>query len=744
LAGVNHRKVKQLIHQKVKTIKDREFFSSRVLGAHFADMAAVQTKRYDYNRKVKVKCVWEPKNPNLACTEGEHIWINAGHKLVTAQKARPTRYEIVCGLFAHELGHILYTNFLISQTYAQAVQGARWFPATPTLNNMVEKENATEIMAYCQADEKQAALMAKLLHEISNILEDGYVENKMLVRFPGVLGVCLDAMRKVQFADMPTVTEMIEREDNGDSHIWLTVLQLILSYVKFGKLKYGQEPLSDERIQAVYTMLGELEQAIMNPSSKARISIVNTVAVRCWPYIQDFLVHCEKKGQASAADGTQTRTGDLLSQHISALVGISQPGKGNTVPVNDSDDVKGISLAMGSKRSQTASKASALTPNRSEDNSATATVPSLNAAVMEVAGSSDEVPFQPVSAEENGRLPYTPTDSIYAPAGEGAVEQDDAYTGSGYTHAASDVEHLLESMAEKAILKDLESKRITELNELAQGISYGNAHTGINMKVHRMADVNEVLIDQYYASAGDLLRISKKLQRSVLQNLQDKRNGGKMTNLLVGRRLDPHTLPRNDGHVFYKSILPNEAPELAIGLLLDESGSMQGKHRATYARGTAIILYDFCRALNIPVMIYGHSTGAGKGVDMYSYAEFDAIDRNDCFRLMDISARGSNRDGAPLRYVAEQLTKRSEETKILMLVSDGQPSHTGYYGTAAEDDLRSIMQEYQRKGVLFVAAAIGSDKANIECIYGDAFLDITDLNKLPVMLTDVIKRHLRV
>ena len=59
-------------------------------------------------------------------------------------------------------------------------------------------------------------------------------------------------------------------------------------------------------------------------------------------------------------------------------------------------------------------------------------------------------------------------------------------------------------------------------------------------------------------------------------------------------------------------------------------------------------------------MIYGHSTGWGADVDLYSYAEFDSIDRDDKFRLMDISARNSNRDGAALRFVAEQLSKRPD------------------------------------------------------------------------------------
>ena len=92
---------------------------------------------------------------------------------------------------------------------------------------------------------------------------------------------------------------------------------------------------------------------------------------------------------------------------------------------------------------------------------------------------------------------------------------------------------------------------------------------------------------------------------------------------------------------------------------------------------------------------------------MYSYAEFDGFDRDDKYRLMDISARSSNRDGAALRYVAEQLSRRPEAVKLLILVSDGQPADLGYSGTAAEEDLRGIKQEYQRKAIAFVAAAIG-------------------------------------
>lgn len=160
------------------------------------------------------------------------------------------------------------------------------------------------------------------------------------------------------------------------------------------------------------------------------------------------------------------------------------------------------------------------------------------------------------------------------------------------------------------------------------------------------------------------------------------------------------------------------------------------------ANQTAIILYDFCRSLDIPVTIYGHTEDYSDAVQLYSYAEFDSIDNQDCYRLMDMAARYGNRDGAALRFVAEHLVKRPEELKILILISDGQPAGTGYSGTAAEADLRAIKKEYRQKGVILFAAAIGSDKDRIKRIYGDGFLDITDLNKLPKLLPQLITQYI--
>ena len=160
------------------------------------------------------------------------------------------------------------------------------------------------------------------------------------------------------------------------------------------------------------------------------------------------------------------------------------------------------------------------------------------------------------------------------------------------------------------------------------------------------------------------------------------------------------------------------------------------------ANQTAIILYDFCRSLNIPITIYGHTEDDYDTVQLYSYAEYNSIDNQDRYRLMDMAPRSGNRDGAALRFVAEHLRKRPEELKLLILISDGQPAGTRYYGTDAEADLRAIKKEYHQKGIILFAAAIGSDKDRIKRIYGDGFLDITDLNKLPKLLPQLITQYI--
>ena len=721
MARVNHKKVKQLIQQKRGKITDQEFFTSRLLARHFEDMAAAQTKRYGASRRVRVRLLWQPGNPELAYTDNLYITINAGNPAITEFPTREERYQMVLGLFAHELGHCLYTDFLTQQTYRNNLSACRWYPDKPKLARVQDVKNEGEFWEYAQENPQNLALLGRVAHEISNVLEDAAMENRVLERFPGTLGQALDFVRAWQWREMPTVTLLKEREAQG-TPVFYSLLQLFLSYGKFGELKYGEEPLNEEHIQTVFELLPLLDDDLRAASGKARWNTVNCILIRCWENVREYLEALKRRYEEKKASGGTGSVFSQLEEELSTLVGGSTRGEGSTAPVSEESEEP--SLPQPGKREKT--RVLALSTEGE----------SLGVGAGGSAGK------QEISPEETGRMPLVETDQVSEPLG-GGIEVNRDYHPELSNTVEAEMERLLDTMAEKTVCQELEQDRLRELNQEAQSISYGDIHKGVAIRVNRMTEVPPEMVTQYNAIAGPLLAISKQLQKSLLRQLRDRQRGGKQTGLLMGRRLDAHALFRSDGKVFTKNALPSQPPEMAVGLLLDESGSMASCDRATYARASAIILYDFCQALHVPVMVYGHSTGS-KGVELYSYSEFDAIDREDKYRLVDISARESNRDGAALRFVAERLSHRPEELKLLILVSDGQPADTGYYGTAAEEDLRGIQQEYRRKGILFVAAAIGDDKENIERIYGDSFLDITDLHQLPVKLTQVVKRFLRV
>ena len=757
MARVNHRKVLQLLNEKRSKITDRQFFVSRILAGHFEDMAAAQTRRYGYNRRVRVKLKWEPKSNDVACTDNQVVTINCGSRLITKVRGRENRYWLVCGLFAHELGHVLYTDFLASQTYHNALGSYRWYPAQPILRTADERYNEAELWEYAKADPNNLLALQLAAQEISNVLEDGHIENCMLNHFPGSLGYALETLREQQLSETPTLTQMIEKEEEGERPIFGTILQLILTYAKYGVIRYGDEPKTDDRVQTVFDLLSEIDRALMTTSGKERLDVVNTILVRCWAYVKDYLELLKKRLDAAASAGIGSEAGAGIVSELSGLTGASAPGTGSTAPVpqGESEDSSVTEEERKATRAEAAGGSGEENEPKEEneetegsgssfDESTEDGDPAAESETMEgkASGSGSGASEKRGAADhETGRITLEQTDHVSDPVG-GTTEHDDEYERQMNENAAADIERILDRMAERAACTQLENERLQELNDTAQNISYGNVHSGVSIRVKRIPSVDEELVEQYNTVAPELLAISRQLQKSLTRQLKESRRGGKQTGLMMGRRLDAHTLHRTDGKVFYKNALPNEIPQLAVALLLDESGSMYSYDRRTYARAAAIILYDFCQSLDIPVMVYGHST-EGSAVALYSYAEFDSIDNDDRYRMMDIDARENNRDGAALRFVAEQLSKRPEEVKMLILVSDGQPADSGYYGTAAEEDLRGIRQEYQRKGILFVAAAIGDDKPSIERIYGDSFLDITDLNQLPMKLTAVVKRHIR-
>jgi len=720
----SHLTIRKRILETKSKISDEEFFASREYSGYLTDIAESATKRYNRTMRVVVKA--DPDDDTVAVTDFSGIMINACNHITWSFPSRRLRSLSLEGLCSHEFAHMLFTDNPVWQSFFRRLVKGKFYPKQPSGLDAMQKLHASEILDALQddADPIPGNVILSTAHALSNILEDGYVDARCSYEYPGTpaRGITLNNQRYSEL--VPDIETMINRK-YYDHNI---IVNLLIQYVRAGELN-NLSDYEGEYIDRLKTYIPIVDGCVYADDARDRCEAVNLILIDLWPIMQrcfDALRDKYNQAQQNATQSSQNKAAD------------SGGGGATGDPTSDQDEAAAQQQAQQAVSDELSGQLPQSAPNFTLKTSAVPSTESFkpdedqqNAVRAQVAR---------VLQEETDRIAAHVTNGITS-EGDGQTDCNTEYEGNDYGFAAEDIERLLDTMAEARVSEEMEQELSEELQLEANSISYGNAHRNIHITVNRMAHISPELIESYNRVAPQLLMLSKRLQRSVSAVLRDKRQGGKQTGLFSGKRLNQHALYRNDGRVFYNTRLPTEPINLSVGLLVDESGSMCSCDRITRARATAIVMQDFCESLGIPIMIVGHTAWSSR-VELFSYSDFNSRDKNDRYRLMDMSARDCNRDGAALRFVAEKLSKQVSDVKILIIICDGQPNDDGYSGSAAEADLRGIKLEYSRKGVQIYAAAIGDDRQNIERIYGDGYLDITDLNDLPVMLTSLIARNL--
>lgn len=689
----SHKRINDLIRDEKSKLTDEQIFASSSYAAYLTDIAEVASQRY--KRKLKVKTDWN-ENPgaDVAFTDNKVIYINCGNRLTAQYPTRELKSLSLIGFVGHEIGHILYTDFTSLGVFMQAVDNGTMYPSKPTDLEDEEVQNMEEYLeVISEKDEKKNMIIKYVLHSIANILEDVYIEERLCHDFPGKFKTAIRLNNVKLTEDSPSITYQVDNEVPNIAILINTILQ----YARIGDFN-NDGGYKGELTDVFYDCISLIDEVIGQTDARCRFDSANRILLKMWKYVKEWIEQLEKD---------PSMTPQMLEAMLDSLNkdnGGTGSAAGSALPSGTGTPVKGkYEAELSSKRAE----------------------------ISET---------QQILEEEGARIKLTKTNDIDE-GDSGGFEYNKSYTGSGYENAVSDMNRLMNAVAEDRAMSIYNEELEDELQSESDNIRYGNAHSGIRIRVNRMASVPDTMRQSYAKVSPPLIAISKRLQRQIMQKLKSESEGSRMNGLYMGRRLNARALASNDGKVFYNKKLPSEETKLALAVLVDESGSMSCNDRETSARAASIVLYDFCQALNIPLAMYGHTEE--EDVELYAYTEFDHPDKNDKFRIMDMSARSGNRDGAALRFVAERLSKRPEETKLLIIISDGQPAGYGYYGTEAEADLRGIKHEYKNKGVTMFAAAIGADKANIERIYKEGFLDITDLNKLPMNLTKLVLRYLK-
>lgn len=631
----------------------------------------------------------QPQAP--AWTDGDRVYLMAGDSLLDGEDLEG-RKNMLLGLLAHELAHVIWTDMKVTREALESIEKEEKIP-TPL-------QTTKEIEEFVDGN---GGIYASFLMQILNVIEDGFIESKMKERYAGKLKSCIEKLVDKMFAG--TAENYKDMSEEGQ------LISFLLYFFRFGEVPNWAEDFFNKKLKASEEFLTNCYDVFSATKTIDRISMAQNIIIEFWDFFKETLA------DAQATKELMEELADMLSQmsesQMEALEeALNQEGQqagGTSIPMpsqmRPSDDSDGDSDSKSD--------------DDSDGNSGKGSDDDSDEDSDEGTGDSDDDSKGNIEKKEKPKR-IDPTNGESELIDRSIDEMLPEILAEETTRYLKDVENVEEVISS---LNNDSLKNISESNDY---------HKNARAEIH----VPEGNAEAYEHIFSGLKSVSKALERKLLPLLQ-QREDVIQRGMYGGTRLDVRAIPRGDGKIFGRKRIA-DAADLAVGILLDESGSMSG-NKIIQTRNMAIIMEDFCRKAGIPLAIIGHTES--RQTELFEYISFDK--RHDKTRLASIQARSCNRDGYALRYVAELMRDRPEEDKLLFIISDGQPNgNGGYCGETAYEDLREVKRDCARWGISLFAGAIDEDKDIIEEIYGDGYLNITNLSKLPDMLSRLIMKRL--
>lgn len=649
-------------------------------------------------KKDCVRVVMKKNDNKVAYTDGNVINISYNNDITNMFYDSRLKDLSLKGLLAHETAHILYTNFKILKELMTSLSKGKFYCASEITHKnkdkMVEMLNKNRIV-------KEAIM--RTVKYINNVFEDAYIEARLMKEFPHTTAVKGIRLNNSKYA---TTVDLSDSESNYE-----TIMNYLYFYLSAQKTTMPS--CTDEVKECINNCVEICKKYVFSYSPKQRTIGSIMVLLEMWDYFEeDLLASCPM------VDDDELNNIDDLLELLSELL-----NNMNTLETSEESNSDSEGLANNDSTEETSVNIDEFRNEFCNDTDDT----------------SNE--SQNDSLEDNSENGSNDTDN----------SSDENITVNGENNSKDNsqpidfTDNIDFDIEIKKYAKDKAEEMTDDLvaNDLAVASKYcdlGNIHKDIKLQT---VDVKTDANSQYdYLKAlqqYNILSNAKKMSRKIESIIKAQNYDTTFKNRQTGKKICTTSLYRPDKKFFINKQVEETISPLAVTLLVDLSGSMEGS-RLHYAKLGAIQLVEFCNRINVPVSVYGHNS-SGDTVYIYNFFNFKSS-KSKKHSLMNMYAGGGNRDGAAIRFCCEQLDKR-EEKKMFVIISDGQPAASGYGGFKAESDIHSIMKEYQKKGFIFVSASIGSDRENIRRIYGEKnVIDITDLSVLPKTLVKVIKNQI--
>jgi uncharacterized protein (UPF0147 family) len=186
-----------------------------------------------------------------------------------------------------------------------------------------------------------------------------------------------------------------------------------------------------------------------------------------------------------------------------------------------------------------------------------------------------------------------------------------------------------------------------------------------------------------------------------------------------------HKLRYDSEHIWSQKTV-SQLPDVAVGILVDQSGSMNSGHKIEQARDMCIILSEAVRKIpGVHLHIYGHTANQGSTSDLTLFEHHSSTtsaENADLSPLGNIRAYSNNYDGYAIKETAKLLDQDPAKRKYLFVIADGLPHGNGYSGDEAEKHVASVCSFVRtRLKIPTYAFAVGVpeyDRSSFESQYG--------------------------
>ena len=698
-----------------------------------------------------------------ACTNGDSMIIGVNNPLVKYFPNRELRHYAIQGLRVHETAHVLFTDFKTIDMWQAALSNGNWWPVVPDHAQDPEGAELTQVLSKKEFSKSFAAIAGRL----ENAIEDGFIEREIKEMYKGLATTELCTTNDAQLSMASTFGEFLKAGRSAYS----AMFQQVLMYAKYDITMVDDMP---EQYSDVFDACMEVVDDVKcERDAKKRLCGVNEICCILYPLFKEMLTEeSEKQNQQSSGSGNgkpgNGNGGSGSSQNSQGQQngnGGSQGGSGGSQSNSGNGNGNGNGGSGSSQNSQgqqNGNSGSQGGSGGSQSNSGNGNgngngVGSMTAEQLSEA--LKEAVKQIKQAAKNvgvNNLPDRHNNSITSQAGknEDAKKRERSKQGSDNANGKSNGDSIANApgansgksdlSAAKCDIEAIERERKRNVataqanneanDKLRQEGKEVGREIGTNIYVRRAAEVPQSNIETYNRLSAGLLSITKNLERRLKTTIRDEENDDTVAGLPMGSRVEARLAYHQDGKIFSRKNFPRDNPRLAVGYLCDESGSMSKTAISASVR-TAIILQDLCERMELPCYICGFTTEDLKGVDIITYVDMN-VDGKDKYRTTGMASRGGTPTVPAMKYMGKKLLKDSTEKKILIVSTDGC-SGRGYGET-----VRDVIKKLQHDGVMVIGAGIGDSKPRIQEEFGDNFLDISNLDEMPKILCNIVKKNL--